>query len=272
MKELLLQRLNEDCSAVLTINGVHILFDPWLVNSEIDGSTLFNEAWHVEPVASIAEVNEMDIDLICVSLPFADHCHEETLAVLKCETPILCNQETASILRKKGFDDGKRVITIPQYPSFGECTVEGCSLSFSFLAPNGLLDFTHGGIVIKSQVSRRREEHVMWAPHGIKLGGNHPFRDQLVNSSWALIATTFSAYRLPLVLGGTVNLGLDDGVAFVEQLKPQIVIDIHSERKASRGLVPLVANPEYPSVREKQEALGKCYVACHGLDLVDLLA
>ena len=231
-----IQRLNGDCSAILTINRFKILLDPWLVNSEVDGSTLFNEAWHIEPVVNIEAVNEMDIDVVCVSLPFADHCHEETLSVLNPNIPILCNQDTATILRKRGFDDGNRVIlVIPQYPSFFDPMFESSSTSFSYLAPHGLFDFTHGGIIIKTKISRRRQEHVLWAPHGIKLDDNHPFRHQLMESQWSMIATTFSAYRLPLILGGTINLGLEEGIDLVKQLNPRVVIDIHSERKASRG-------------------------------------
>ena len=111
----------------------------------------------------------------------------------------------------------------------------------------------------------------MWAPHGIKLNDNHPFRHQLMESQWSMIATTFSAYRLPLILGGTINLGLEEGIDLVKQLNPRVVIDIHSERKASRGLVPLIAKSTYPSDDEKSKALGKVYVACNGLDPVELL-
>lgn len=268
MRELRIQRMNADASALLTIDGTHILVDPWLVGSEIDGSVLFNEAWHVEPVVSVDEVKRMPISLILISLPFADHLHEETLAQLNPELRIVANQETAALLRKKPCFATREILEVPQFPEF----LKVDTLSFSFLAPSSMLDFTHGGMIIRAQVTKRRQDHCLWAPHGIKFR-DHPSREreQLKDLNWVLIAATLSKYGLPGILGGTVNLGLDEGLDLIKNLKPRFVIDIHSEQKASRGLVPLVAKTEYPTVEEKRDSLGKIYVPCEGLEPVTLL-
>ena len=271
MRSLEVKRLNADCSAVLTIDGVKVLVDPWLVGSEVDGSPLFNEAWHVNPVASVHEVNLMSVDLIVISLPFADHLHVETLALLDPELPIVVNQEGAAILRKEPLFATRKILKIPSYPEFLDVKFENSrSLSFSSLAPHGILDYTHGGMIIRSQISKRRQEHLLWAPHGIRLGQDysHPYGEQLKSLKWVLVAVTMSTYKLPVILGGTVNLGLADGVKLVTLLRPRFVIDIHSEQKASRGLVSLVANPKYPTMEEKKSLLGEMYVPCEGLEAV----
>ena len=72
-----LGRLNGDATWWCELGGVRVVFDPWLVGSEVDYARWFNEAWHTDPVVPPAEAG--DIGLIVVSQHYADHLHPATL-------------------------------------------------------------------------------------------------------------------------------------------------------------------------------------------------
>ena len=261
MKNLSVKRLNADASLYLEIDGIKVIIDPWLISSEVDGSHLFNEAWHVNETVSIDDVNRMGADFCCISLPFADHCHDETLSRLNEGIPIVCNREIAQNLKSRGLDKNRSVLEVPLFPDFIEVGSGRNKLAVSFLAPSGALDFTHGGLVLRG----KNMEHILIAPHGIKLDKKHSHYAALIELRWMLLCITFSTYALPLVLGGTVNLGEEKALALVEALVPKFVMDIHSEQKVARGLVPLVAKPEYPTTESLSRKLGSQFLSMQGL-------
>ena len=256
------QRLNADASVSLEVNSFKCVVDPWLVSSEIDGSRFFNEAWHTSPVCSL-EKNKLfsmrNLDAIVITLPFSDHCHELTLEEMDDDIPIVCNIDVKKRLEGHFGKARKNVILVPRFPEY--VTVKK-NVEFSSIGSEKLLDFTHGGLIIKVQ-RRRSTSHssIFIAPHGMILD-SHPALQVLQDMHWSLLLTTFSTYVLPLFLGGTVNLGSEKAFKLIKTLQPDKAIDIHSEQKSTRGLVPLIARPAYPSVQELQEALGDVLVSC----------
>jgi hypothetical protein len=254
------ERLNGDASMILTVDGKSILIDPWLASSEVDGHPLFNESWHTEPCSSVSSIPS-GISAVVISLPFADHCHLETLEDLDDDLPIVCNTNTRKVIEGH-FGARKKIIIAPKFSAEENfCELKGTTLRFSFLDPTGLLDLTHGGIIIQARKSQTRKEHILFAPHGISKDNSRlPLLKQI--STWALACITFSEYALPSFLGGTVNLGLAEAVALVgpHGLNAKRVIDIHSECKATRGLVPMLARTAYPQPDEVREALPSSFV------------
>ena len=244
-----IERLNADSSILFTIDDKKILFDPWLVDSEVDGYKLFNEAWHTDPCLPVSDVMARGISAICISLPFADHCHIGTLEGIDNSIPIICSVSTEKVLKRSGLGS-RKILVAPSYCGNNETFCEFKGLSFSSLEATGLLDFTHGGMIVRHRTTRKRSEHILYAPHGICSNNTH--LADLQNLNWALVCVTFTEYWLPALLGGTVNLGVDEAMLLLERLRPRFVVDIHSERKAARGLVPLLARPSYALLEDVQ--------------------
>ncbi|MEM9329124.1 MAG: hypothetical protein AAGA85_25900, partial [Bacteroidota bacterium] len=75
-----IRRLNMDTSWQLVWNDTSIILDPWLVGSEVDGFSWFNEQWHTTPPVPIDDLGSYDA--LVVSQSYSDHCDEETLDLL----------------------------------------------------------------------------------------------------------------------------------------------------------------------------------------------
>lgn len=229
-----LQRLNQDTTWKININGYQLLLDPWLVESEIDGFSWFNEQWHrTEPVAIEAL---SDLDCIVVSQPFSDHCHEKTIARLPAHWPIAAVAPARRRLEKT-FQDTRSISTIPEYDA--DFLLLG-ALQLTQFRTHSLLDQVHNALLIVSPT----QENIFYAPHGFL-----PNSQQL---AWLksypieVLITTVSQYKLPFYLGGTVNLGLSAMRRLADQLQPRYVVSTHDEQKIAKGLVPRIAQAVYP--------------------------
>ena len=255
-----IQRLNHDSSFILTVGRLRLAIDPWLVGAEIDGSALFNSAQHVKACASPSDLGHLDA--ILLSLPFSDHTHEETLALLSPDIPIYAQREAALRVKR---DPRLKSRTVYVLSSDETLRFPGSNVVFRSIPTSGILDFTHGGLMIETDTER-----YLYAPHGLLLNGPTAScldLEKTSNKRLVALMITCSSYRVPLILGGTVNLGLEAACEVALALKPEFLIDIHSERKIAHGLIPLVSPSSYHTSREIARYLKKRGV---GSELISL--
>lgn len=269
------RRVNADASFLLEMHGMRLLVDPWLISHEIDGSALFNKANHTFSPMSCKQVMDLKIDAIVISLPFSDHCHEETLALLDHNIPIYAEKAAKRRLEtffNSGNDDNngnsktKRIIEIDANVGVDLEGSNSLHIKIECIQPGNVLDFTHGGLYFTSVIDGEILSTGLYAPHGLSAKQAQKLKvERLLNVHLHLLLTTMSTYELPLLLGGTVNLGLKEAEGVCKILNPQCVIDVHSEQKVTSGMVPYFANPVYPTHVEIRKAI-KNYKTIQGND------
>lgn len=218
-----LQRANLDATWILTLGGRRLLIDPWLVGSEVDGFPAFSEQWHVHACMAPEDVGA--IDAIVYTQPFDDHCHRATLEALPA-VPILAVPAADARLGRWGVPAARR--------SRIDGRLDWGGLRLTHVAP-AALDPTHGALCVAGD-----DGAVLIAPHGLRAAQPAPPAEVLI--------VTHATYALPLLLGGTVNLGLDAAQALARRTGARVVLDTHAEPKRARGLVALLARPAYPDV------------------------
>ena len=64
------------------------------------------------------------------------------------------------------------------------------------------------------------------------------------------LLTSFSEIKLPSLLGGKVNPGLDNVNVLVDQLQPKYITNTHDEEKTHSGIVMKLAKVNYPQYSE----------------------
>jgi hypothetical protein len=259
-----MKRLNADASYILDINGFMLCVDPWLIGPEIDGFSFFNCAWHAKQCTNVRNMlSETLIDAILITLPFSDHCHEITLDSIPDNIPIIASQETASRLRSyEDFAQRKDIRIFSEFPGQVEVQAERKhrrttrsasnappTLSFSQISSSKLLDLTHKGVLIQTPMSVAKDCFLV-APHGL-IPSTIKYLEKLTALHFKALFVTCSEYKLPLLLGGTINLGLEHATNLAVKLGlPDVVVDIHSEEKHTKGLVPLFAKTSYNTTDE----------------------
>lgn len=241
-----IQRLNMDSSWQLSWGDFSLLIDPWLLGTEIDGFSWFNEQWHATAPLPIKEI--APYQAILVSQPFSDHCHEETLRLLK-EVPLLATAKSAKRLGKNFAK--KRIQLIPDLLS-GSWLTWG-EMELACLVSTKKLSAAFDGIVL-----RRAGELIVYCPHGFELTAAQ--LKVLRQDKTALLITGFSFFKLPFFLGGVVNPGKTNALSLIEQLNPKKVIHTHDENKPSRGFVKKIATVFYPNITTIQEELKERFV------------
>jgi len=253
-----LQRLNGDTSFFLHIGDLHLIVDPWLIGPEIDGFSQFNIAEHTSECVQPKDIGK--VDGILVSLPFSDHCHELTLSMFPAAVPIYACSGAARRIRQDYRLAHRRVIELSSRPS-----QIGCSGVFVREIPtSGLLDFTHSGLVIED--SNRR---VVYAPHGLHLsGGTSRFLSRLPIKTCICLMVTCSEYTPPLLLGGKVNLGVQAAIKVINAVDARAILDIHSEKKNTSGLIPLVSSCSYLTNSELKSNLKDLDISVLSLDVL----
>ena len=240
-------RLNMDSSFLLTIGKAQLLLDPWLCGPEIDGFELFNKAMHAAPCMDIRDLQDARKDII-VSLPFSDHCHEDTLDSLRLCNKIYATKDACKRIRKDPRLQDRQLVEI----GHTHTAINNHSCCVRAIPSSGLLDFTHGGLVIEDAHHR-----IVYAPHGLHLAGaTLTFLIEMMagRPKDTTLMVTCSAYHVPFYLGGTVNLGLEAALALSRIVQPRRVIDIHSEQKTTPGLIPFLASTSYPTMSEIEAA------------------
>jgi hypothetical protein len=233
-----------DTSWQLTWGSTSLLIDPWLLGSEVDGFSWFNEQWHAYPPVPIEALEPYSH--ILVSQSYSDHCHEQTLAQLD-QVPVLATPKASSRLAKTLPE--MQVIKLPavsdQWLSVGE-------LEVAFIDPHRKMDPVYYGIAVKKE-----NEVVVYFAHGFELKGTQ--LSVLQKLDVKLLITSFSLYQLPAILGGAVNPGIENGSNLVRDLQPEQVVHTHDEQKVGRGIVGKLAKKEYPSKEELVAKVGTTF-------------
>jgi hypothetical protein len=70
-----------------------------------------------------------------------------------------------------------------------------------------------------------------------------------------LLLSTTTSYELPLFLGGTINLGLQNAAQLVKKFKPTYFVPSHDEDKHAKGLVSKLATTTYATLDEMKATL-----------------
>lgn len=272
-----IKRVNGDTCFTLynNNNNTRYLIDPWLVGSEIDCMSCFNKQYLVDSCMSIENIGK--IDAIIISHEFSDHCHEETLLLFDDNIPILATKSAINRLKKNSILRKRSLIEIPISKSNKPniTFLDYNDIKITLISASGFFDYVHNALVIIPNKSKLINENecidekdvflkldktlmnnvtgggILYSPHGFFINNLSPtIRKELIDYKLDILLITMTEYQLPLILGGTVNLGLKRAKDANDVINAKICIDIHSEKKKSSGLIPFLARPIYPSKDE----------------------
>ena len=243
---LTLRRLNMDSSWALSWAGTTILIDPWLIGSEVDGFSWFNEQWHVTAPVPVDSIGAYQA--ILISQAYSDHCHQQTLKKLQ-TVPFIATPSASKRIKREMR--GRDINILPELTS-GKWFDQG-ALQLAYLDPGRMIDPIYNGIVI-----RYEEQVVVYFPHGFKLSAKQ--LKALQSYKTLLLITSFSSFRLPVFLGGTSNPGAANALSLVEALNPRRVVHTHDENKHAKGLVTKLAKVAYPDPVQLEASMGGRFV------------
>jgi Beta-lactamase superfamily domain len=229
-----IRRLNMDNTWQIHWQGTSIILDPWLVGSEVDGFSWFNEQWHTTPPVTIDALGRQDI--VLVSQPYSDHCHAQTVRELS-YTQLIAVRPAAKRLRKEIPAIG----TIIELPDAQQGWHRQGGLELARLSPDRWIDPIYHAILI-----RHGDEVVFYAPHGFAL--TEPQLAAIATLRVKVLMTTFTYYELPAIIGGVVNPGMPAVKLLAAQLNPIHILNTHDEQKEGRGLVMKIAKVKYTDV------------------------
>jgi len=243
---LTIQRLNLDSSWYLKWASSQFLIDPWLVESEVDGFSWFNEQWHTYEPVSMDSLPAYDF--ILISQPYDDHCHIKTLQKLD-EIPVVITERAVKRFRKY-FPN--RPLHILKNIMKEDCTSFN-GLEFGFMTYHNKPASIYDILLIKNG-----SELIAYCPHGMVFTQDQ--LDLLKNFKVKLLITSFSYFRLPKLLGGAVNPGPENALELVQQLSPEKVMDAHDENKKAVGIVKKIAKTFYPTREWIRQQLSEKYI------------
>lgn len=238
-----IQRLNLDSSWWIGWGGAGLVLDPWLIGSEVDIARWFNEQWHVLDPVSPEDLPPHDAVLVTQS--YSDHCHEQTLRMLDPSLPLYGSPKAVARMRRDPLL-APRVQSIPDALS-GETLAMG-NLHCSMLDPRRRMDPVYYGLLLEHE-----GEALVYAPHGFALDA--ALAERLEGLRVRLVMSTCITYRLPGLLGGTVNPGLNAALRLARACSAEALIDTHDEDKRARGLVHRVARVLRPSPEAIRQAM-----------------
>ena len=258
------------------------------------------------------------LDAIVISLPFSDHCHEDTLDTFPPSIPIIAANGSYKRL-KAYYGESRNIIELPSsdcdYQGSGACIHIPGGSSFEIVAVQSklgsLLDPTHRGILITHSLNssarvckveafhvhedRSEEEcnsrsvtpslvinhqhpqmdessqrqdnndtlgHLLYAPHGLRLSHTQKSRILSLAPNHLCLLSTTTLYELPLILGGTVNLGIENVSELIRDLNVIDFIPTHSSSSGHRrqsGMVSKIAKMDAVDVESEEilQRLGK---------------
>ena len=228
-----------DSSWQIHWQGVSMIIDPWLTGSEIDGFSWLNEQWHITEPLPMADIGRCD--LIVVSQPYTDHCHAATLDALK---PIGAMMAVRPAKKRIERETGNKNIT--EIPDAADGWAPHGELLIAKISPDKWIDPIYHALVI-----RCGQEAIFYAPHGFLLSEAQmkilqPLRVRL-------LITTFSYFRIPAIMGGLVNPGVDAAKKLAEQINAEKMINTHDEQKKGRGLVTRLAKSVYADMNAESQ-------------------
>ena len=232
LRFMIFSRLNMDSSWHVEMDSVPFVLDPWLMGSEVDGFKWLNEQWHVVDPVAPADVPEYAFEVITQS--YEDHCHLDTLKMLDSKKPILATKKAYK--RLKANFPYRELHLIPHNGT--PFLFNG--LEFMAFRPKKLVD----PIYFALAVTAPNGATLFYAPHGFTLSKSQ--LGWLGEKQVDVLITTFTDFKLPSVLGGHVNPGIENAMLLHEQLHPRYVINSHDEPKKMQGLVARSAKVTYP--------------------------
>ena len=242
MASIEVQRMSMDSSLMVKFldDNFKVVIDPWLLGPEIDGSSIFNCAYHLHEPMNMEKVG--NVDAIVISLPFNDHCHEDSLVLFKASVPIY---GVIAVLRRLAKDVRLSDRIFIEITSDTEGTLIQSNLRIRSLPSPNIFDFVHSGLIFKDD----NRNLVLYAPHGLYIENYQSnIVEAITSNAFLLILISCSKYCLPFYLGGNVNLGLDHAIKVAKVVQAKYLIDVHSEEKISTGIVPYVSfGKHYPS-------------------------
>jgi L-ascorbate metabolism protein UlaG (beta-lactamase superfamily) len=234
-----IQRLNMDNTWWVNWGGTSLLLDPWLIGSEVDGFSWFNEQWHATPPVPLTELPYYQF--IAVSQPYSDHCHAKTIALLSKDAKLLAVAPAKKRLVKELNNNH-----ITEIPDLKNGFVSIGNLKIAKLSPNRLIDPIYHALIIA-----HGNELIIYAPHGFHLSNEQ--LKLLAGYSIKLLITSISYFYLPPPLGGIINPGLEGAKQLVNHLQPQHWVNTHDETKHAKGIVIKLAKRYYPKLDEIKE-------------------
>lgn len=236
-----IRRLNMDNSWQINWDEDSILLDPWLTGTEVDGFSWFNEQWHATAPLGLQELGSYQT--IIVSQPYSDHCHAETLKQLNNDANILGVKPACKRLGKEM--PGRQVYEVGDAVS--NTWISLGKVMYSALRPNRWIDPIYNAIVIA-----KGNEAVFYAPHGFALTDAQ--LSSIKHLNIRLLITTFTDYKLPAILGGIINPGINAVSTLCEQINPGYVVNTHDEKKHAKGIVSKLAKVVYPNLQELKQS------------------
>lgn len=232
-----LTRINPDHSWLLETTGLRLVVDPWLQGPEIDGFGWFHTQHLPQAAWPLDALGPMDA--VVITQPFSDHCHEETLRALPASVPILAVPAAHRRL-KRLFPEGRTLVSLEQtfcsHPSLPGLTLTPL--------PAPWWDPTHGGLWISSD-----EGSVLIAPHGYRNRRLLRALRPAMARPCTVLAPSMQ-YRLPLFLGGTVNLGLKNAYHLCQDVHAHAFVETHSSDKPATGLARALARVRRPNLEQ----------------------
>jgi hypothetical protein len=218
------RRHNADACWSFEEGGDAVIFDPWLVGSEVDLAPWFHEAWHTGPVEP---PDALPAGLVVLSQPYSDHDHLATRAALG-DRPVV------------GVP-GVRAPTLPTLdaPPYTHRSLRLWRVSKPWWRPPA-----YHAIVVAWPSGRA----VVHAPHGLSEPDARALRDHLDARELTLevFAVSLRGYLLPWWLGGAVNPGPAWADRAIRALSPRHTLQVHDEDKREVGLVARRARREEP--------------------------
>lgn len=234
-----------DSSWSVRWGNTRLLIDPWLTGTEVDGFSWLNEQWHiVDPVNPVALG---EFSAILISQPYSDHCHEATLKSMNADGKIFAVAPARKRLRKT-FGQ------VSLIPDFTAVPLYIDELEIVKMTPGKWIDPIYHAMAIS-----KGDETLFYAPHGFQLSAAQA--EFLKDKRVKCLITTFTWFKIPAILGGLVNPGLEGVRRLADQIRPEKIVNTHDEQKKGRGLVLQTAKSIYPDFRKLPADLSGLFVA-----------
>ncbi|KAI9021984.1 hypothetical protein DFJ74DRAFT_706883 [Hyaloraphidium curvatum] len=246
-----LARVNHDSSWLLAVGDVCVVLDPWILGSNIDFSPHFSKQDHILPVVPIPDLISLASrpgaeTVVAVSHRFSDHFSRETLVELPRSWRAICEPRWA-LGKVKGLRHFGTVLAAEEYrPGLTLSTAArvpvgkaGRTMSMTFFRATGITDVLHNLVLFSFFLpgEEKPEAVVAYSPHGFRANTLMDAVAFLAGRTATVLVCTISEYRIPELLGGTLNLGLDVAVGIARALGPKAVLDTHSEDKTKEGYI-----------------------------------
>jgi hypothetical protein len=309
-----------------------IVIDPWLEDSPgVVGCGCFSTEFPALPSVGVDDILSTDnasssinntssnyttnentastINAIVISLPYSDHCHEDTLDTFPPSIPIIAANGSYKRL-KAYYGESRNIIELPS----SDCGYEGGACihipgsSFDIVAVQSklgsLIDPAHRGILIthslnsarvckaeafnedlseeecnsrsettplnsnsRSETTSRQDNndtlgHLLYAPHGLQLSHTQKSRILSLAPNHLCLLSTAMLYELPLILGGPVQLGVENASELIRDLNVIDFIPTHSPSSILRrqsGMASKIAKEHVVDIESEAilQRLGK---------------